>query len=380
MAATFGLVYPPWNHTTRPDGLLERAAGEVGIDHLTVPVIAGERTQFRLWGGYESPHFHTEGGWHYPPQAKRYGSCGVRPRPARWCGTRDVLADIRGRADQLGLRLVLRIELGRIRPLVEHTPELRCRNAWGDELLAYGPCVCSSSFRELLRASLADLARYEPAGFELASPTLNPAWLGAGPDPGRAPLASCCFCAACRQIAAMAGIDADAAAQEVRAAVERLAQAETDAGRAAEITSGVLAQYERAREEDRRSWLVRLAETLAGRTVHLKMRLSEGVPGWPDPEGRRELRGLYELEAGWLSSAGREWFSESLRRIPGPKGLAMHVLVHCGGATPAEELVRRTSAAAADGVDYFDFEGLEEAPTAAVTWLRQAVRYARRGS
>ena len=62
MAADFGLVYPLWNHTRAADSLLDRVVGEVGIDHLTVPVVTGAQTQFRLSGGFESPYFHTEGG------------------------------------------------------------------------------------------------------------------------------------------------------------------------------------------------------------------------------------------------------------------------------------------------------------------------------
>ena len=41
-------------------------------------------------------------------------------------------------------------------------------------------------------------------------------------------------------------------------------------------------------------------------------------------------------------------------------------------------LVRLVSVAVADGLEFLDFEGLEEAPPGVVTWLKQAVRFARR--
>jgi hypothetical protein len=45
----------------------------------------------------------------------------------------------------------------------------------------------------------------------------------------------------------------------------------------------------------------------------------------------------------------------------------------------AGDLVRVVSTAAKAGVTFFDFEGTDEAPGEAITWLKQAVRFARRG-
>jgi hypothetical protein len=45
-----------------------------------------------------------------------------------------------------------------------------------------------------------------------------------------------------------------------------------------------------------------------------------------------------------------------------------------------DELVRFTSRAVEQGVEYFEFEALEEFPPDVVTWAKQAVRYARRQS
>lgn len=127
MAVDFGLVYPPWNHTKAAGNLLDRVVGEVGIDHLTVPAVTGEQTQFRLIGGFESPYFHTEGGWHFPPQVKLYAASGVRPRAAKWLGTRDPIADIREAAEKLGLRVVLRVDLSRVRQIVDQAPQMSVR-------------------------------------------------------------------------------------------------------------------------------------------------------------------------------------------------------------------------------------------------------------
>ena len=227
MAGDFGLVYPPWNHSTKRDNLLDRVAGEVGIDHLTVPVVTGEQTQFRLSGGFETPYFHTAGGWHFQPQAGLYEASSIRPRTADWLGSRDVLSEIREQAAKLGLKLIFRVDLPLIRGLFESAPQVRSHSAWGD-LPGFGPCISNPDYRELISATFADLVRFNPDGFELDSIWPEPAGLTFGiwqldlltqlGEPG-----GMCFCPSCRQAAAKANVDAEAAAQTVRAFADRLA-------------------------------------------------------------------------------------------------------------------------------------------------------------
>ena len=163
----FGLVLPPWNHSQEPDGLLDRVLGEVGIDHLSVPAVTGEVAQFRLSSLPQPPLFYSEGGWHFPPEARLYASTGCRPRVARYLGSRDPVGRLCEYAGRQRLSVYFRVDLPAVRSLVEQNVGLRCRSAWGDELPSFGPCVCNPDFRELLRATLLDLTRYEPAGFTL---------------------------------------------------------------------------------------------------------------------------------------------------------------------------------------------------------------------
>ena len=384
MSANFGLVLPLWNYSSYEDNLFERAVGEIGINHLTIPVITGEQTQFRLGGGYASPYFHTEGGWHFPPQSKLYATSGVRPRAARWCATRDVLANLRDRLEKLGLDLFLRIDLPAVRGLVEHTPALRCHSAWGDELDSYGPCVCNPDFRELLLAALTDLARYEPAGFQLRNVQIEAVPLALEqPELGRLLLAGkfsdLCFCAACRQIATMAGVDADAAAESLRACSKRLASCSADEvfTQAWQERGPAPSAYRTARKADLRRWLDRLAES---HTSHKMFCLYEGdgvgEMGTPEAVTGPNWISLACLNHWALSPAMHESAIALLRRVGGHQGLSLPAWdLH---KPNADRLVRFVSQAAEVGVEYFDFEKLEESPVQVVTWLKQAVRYARR--
>lgn len=384
MPGDFGLVYAPWSHSHTAGQLLDRAFGEVGVEHLTIPVVTGEQTLFRLCGGPGSPYFYTEGGWHFPPQNQLYGASAFRPRAARWFGTRDVVAEVCERAAKLGLALVFRIDLPAVRGVVEHAPQHRCRNAWGDELLSFGPCVCSSEFRELVRATLADLARYQPAGFELRNLGLPPLkYAEAAPSP----LLSAeegfvtCFCAGCRQIATMAGLDADAAARAVREAATRVAQGPAHEARERALhlrEDEILKGYQAARTADLQRWLSRLPEAHAARRMFFARDADERV-AVAAPELKLGPRWTNRLVASpaWLRGG---WSELRGRLSPRPaefRALSLPVWVPEGPG--ADQLVQAVSQAVDAGVEFFDFDGVEEAPADVVTWVKQAVRYARRG-
>ena len=364
MSLDFGLVLPPWNFSSVEGNLLDRVVGEVGIDHLTVPVVTGEQTQFRLCHGFETPYFHTEGGWHFQPDGKLYAASGVRPRVAKWLGSRDFIGAIRERVEKLGLRLVVRVDSPRVRQVVEQAPQMSVRGAWDDPRPSFGPCPCNADLRELLRATLRDVGRYEPAGIAIQSVQTEPLVIGfsRGPLPPEV-RAGLCFCPACRQIATAAGIDADAVAERIRARTAAAACA-------ADELEPEVAAFRTARAADLRRWLDGLAETHADRqmiyvrppAVFAHADALAG-PGWiaqfraASPASDEDLRGLFDRTEG---------------------GKAMAILAD--GTRGASELVSFVSRMAGGGVGAFSFEQVELAPPDFITWLKQAVRYARRES
>ncbi len=370
MPAEFGIVYPLWDFAADEGRFLERLVGEVPIDQVTVPVITGAWTAFRPVVGGDLPLFHTDGGWHYRPASRPYAGGAIRPRKARWFSAGDQLAQLGTRLASLGIRLVARIDLRAARSVIEDQPHVAQRTAWGQETPDAGACVCNPDVRAALRAVCEDLARYSPAGYELVNwapdhdvnaDTRDFAW-----DLDLARLWGTCFCAACRQVAERAEIDVDRVARSVRVSVER--RLESPLGDASSADDPLLSMYRAARAADCAAWLRRLAEA--------------------EPERRRLL--LRDVGSPALESSAPWTHRVRLGRAPlAPRwSEALAAAAACGGVSmpawrPAvagpDDLVRWVHESVQAGVSLIDFEGVTEAPAACLTWLRQAVRFARRG-
>jgi hypothetical protein len=377
MAAEFGLYYPPWNYTGKADDLLDRVAGEVGIDHVTVPVVTGEVSQFRLNRVRDEPYFHTEGGWHFPPRKELYKGA-VRPATAAWFGRRDVVGRVCDRARDLGLQVFFRASTQLSPSLVDHV-HLRRKDAWGQDIPVGLPCICNPELRELVRATLEDLERYGPGGFQV--PSSRERWVC--PPEGVSvrgsssfyvwPQSYTCFCASCRQIAASAGVDPEQAARSVRAHAERVADCLDARERIPwRCADEVLEAYCNARANEHCDWLERLGDALAGRRrfcTWLHPAQPECMPANWTP--------YLEHFAPVTSAPEVERASPQRARESGVTATCIDVgtLAFREGV----QLVNQLSHAVQTAIEFFDFEGVEESPAYALTWLKQAVRYARRG-
>lgn len=395
MNCGFGILYSPWNHTPHWLEWLDRAQGEIGLDHLTLPVVTGAREQFRPAAGEDTHCAGTEGGWHFPPQAKRYAGP-AKPRAARGGARGDAVAQLAEAAANLGLKLIFRLELRAVPSLLEHESYLHARNAWGEETASGGACVCNPALRELLRATLEDLMRYQPAGFELQNWELDapadlrpPRPLHWHPPVRR--LLDLCFCSACRDIATLGGVDGEQAARSVRVHVERLisqppaTRPETDPRFQ---NDPVLQNYLALRRENARLWLERLAEPYGSLRRFLLQEFSPAAnpsgsgatgPGRAaaEPESQKWAV-LADLSAEAPLPASITELRARLRPLAPRGGLCLRVWRPTFDEPP--DLVKLVTEAAADSIGFFDFDGLEEAPAEAVTWVKQAVRFARRGS
>ena len=351
--------------------------GEVGIDHLTVPAITGPLAQYRLCGEIEPPYFYTEGGWHFSPETKVYAPTGVRPHVAHWAGSRDTLGPMREYASKHALKFVLRLDFQGLQGPLATLPETRMRTAWGDELGGYGACTTSPVFRELVQATISDLQRYEPDGFELDRIRTGEEHLQLGTAPpllwGEGPLrhwAGTCFCPACRQVAVRAGANVSAAIDVIKS----LGRAYADAG--LRITSEKcdnhegLGQYWAARRADFGSWIERLAGMIAPRTVYVI----------DEPCGKGQVRRLahdYQYDKREAAESDKHILAKNHSELP-ITGAISNLLMPENRT--ADSLVRSLAEAVGSGLQFVEFERVEEMPTQAVTWLKQAVRYARRQS
>lgn len=330
-----GVLMPLW---TFRDGakLLERAAGEIGVDHVVVPVVTGPLTSFRNPAVCDPPAFATEGGWHFPPESKRYATAGVRPHAARWIAQRDWLSQFCTAAGKLAIGVACRVEPAAAIAAMERAESLWLRDAWGEPFASRAGCLCNPVLRELTAAMCADVASRCAAmrievWRDLPFCVTLQSLAGAG-------LESVCFCAACRQLAAREGVDVE------------------DAVRAAKTKQEASAEQPGAADR-----LMRESETPSSVT-NLSRARSVDVDRW--------IRTLPNTAPADLPDVCDEMSSGNYAEIE------MQPLV----ADAAGELVRRASAAAENGVETLVFTGLDTAPRAAVTWAKQAARYARRAS
>jgi hypothetical protein len=360
MASEFGLFLPLWSFAADEGALLERVAGEVPLDFVSVPVVTGPVSQLSLTSRPEAPFFHTEGGWHFPPTRELYGAIDGKPPKARWFGNADVLARFRERLADLGLELVCRVDLRNIPALLERAPHLAQRNAWGQPMPQCGLCVSHPDARELLQQTLTDLERYEPAGFELVD------WVPNNTDPsmvwhtqsphqlGR------CFCPSCRTIASRSGPDAE---EGVTIWEELVRAGSAWRAPAVDPEADRMRAFNACRREDLAAWFAACAPFAAPRRSYmLQAYPANWLLGPPDlMEQIRDPRLIERARTKGLNSA-----------------VAMSICPYAAFFDKSDELVRFVSEAGQEGVRRFVFEGLDDLPAEALTWVKQAVRFARR--
>lgn len=378
MTADFGIIHRLWRYAADSD-LLDRAVGEIGVRHLTVPVVGGEECGLRLRDGGGPRQFATEGGWHFPPHAPRYSSSSIRPRTARWLGRRDVLAQVCDRAAARGLRVVALLNVPAAVGGNEQDEHVLRRNAWGETIARAGGCPLQPELRELLAATLADLERYDLAGYMLAGWEPDSA---AGREalgvldwsPVAQRLLNTCFCAACRQVATIAGADPDHAARSATVHLERLMVTAGDASAEDAIRRDeTLLRYDGIRREANRLWLRQLTLRYARREWYVLWDCGDARDA---ANGIDNVRPVVRIRRG--ADSVRDHSPEQVLRRHGAAGVAIHAwrpTFHEGSA-----LVRWINEAVERGVWHFDFDGVDESPDEALVWLRQAVRFARRAS
>ncbi len=359
MRMSFGLFLPLWSCAAADRDRLDALAGEIGFDELVVPALTGPVRTLRLAWPDPAPLFQSAGGWHYPVDPRGYVATGLRPVRARWCGPTDELARLREHAARLGLGVVLRAGFRHIPALAEAYPHLLVQNAWGQPDAAGGLCISQPQVRELLRAVLADLARFAPQRVEITGWELDAAPRPLAWHPAASRVLRPCFCPACRQVAERAGVAADTLAERVRTNLAPIV-AERAGGADGAALERELAAYTTARQVDAANWLGRVVAETARPTV---FEVAESGP-------REELGGVPQY---W-----RARFGPADEVAPPPGMMGWTLASGRPAVDSAAALVRRTQAAVAAGVGWISYEGVDEAPPDGVTWIKQAVRYGRR--
>lgn len=383
MAVSFGIVYPLWLGD-RNEALLDRAIGEIGINHLSIPAITGEARAFRPFGEVDAAYFHSEGGWQFPPDSKRYVSSGIKPKAAKWCGQRDVMQKVADLAIQRGVQLALRLD-PLASPSVRHADAtLFERNAWGMTDDSAPACLSSPQIRELIHESVADAARYAAAevvfdslGLDRGLPKLHSmhAWWTL------TELTRICFCPACRQIAHADGIDADAAARSVvvhgRRALEAASKQQDFDAESALADDELLSAYRECRWDSARRWMTHLTET------HKPIAFLRGVTDFGS-HSEEDFSGLHTdgwrrlMDVNW-SGWGEDELGEFADQAAAFGITDVQLDLWPQFLEGPDALLRVVHGLVDAGVTRFDFANLHELPDDSIDGVRKAVRYARRG-
>ncbi len=388
------MSYPLWAGELAARDLLGAAASEVGVQFLTIPAVSGPLDSI-LFDADDRPHpVRIDDGWHYPPEQTHYARGSLRPKAAHWFGRRNLLEPILETAARHTLAVRFAIDLRGVRRLMDGGEHLVMRSAGGEPLPDAGPCVCQPALRELLHATIDDLARFSPAAIRLQHWALDTA-TGASSRPlgwhTRArQLLDTCFCDACRQIAVAAGIDPDFAARSVTVRLQKLL------GRAGPATPSrapaedpVLDSYVRVRAEDVSRWLEALTKTHAAPAWETQ--LAGAADAAAVPPGWRPAIALLSGSAGAsldpadtdpdASAGGPENPATASRGgalAAARAGAALLVPAWRPTFGDGAALVRATHELAAAGAASIEYTDLATSPREAIDWCKQAVRYARR--
>lgn len=373
--AQFGVVYPLWSFAGEQDQRLARLIGEVGIDHITVPVITGPVTHFRFEPETGPHYFHTEGGWHYQPERERYGGTDIHPRTADWLKKSNPLPKLMELARRNKVKVLFRFDLRAWIASAHPTSEVMLRNAWDEPMAAAGPCVLHPGFRALFRGSIEDLLRLQPAGLELVNYSTT-RWVDQdqidyGPlKVAQTPALGACFCAACTGIAEASGHGASGLRRLAQLEVARLSRPVDSSSQPDELQSFVC---ERSKAG---------ADYLARLTASLKL---DGLPLF-DAFGFGSWMSSMPPESAWTSlfilprnDARRRLSRADWSGSPASRGKhALSVTSWRPVFGQSSDLVRFVTASVADGKQFLEFEDVDAAPMEVTTWIKQAVRFARR--
>jgi hypothetical protein len=355
---------------------LDRFRGEVGVSGVSVWAAAPPVHELRARD--VSPRvFHSSGGLLFPPAERFYAKLRAQPIVSSWLRAGNPLKQVADlcAARELEFRAVVSAcASGR---LAERYPELSSRNCFGDESRR-GVCLGNAEVQQALAAVLGDLhANLAPAAIVLCD--FYTGWSEAGTsefDAGGVLGAverfclGLCFCAACRRSADEAGIDADLARQSASALLQRTLLGGVRCDRAIDAflaEQPVLIAYRRRQNQTLNSLLRQLMESCRCPVI-VDGGNAQG-PGAAAPEAAISSAFITCIERSeQLSAAAAGGAAKNEIRLPAWWAL--------GARGP--QLVGLLPEAARLGISAATVDHYGILPDAALTTLKQAIRFSRR--
>lgn len=393
----------PWDVV---DEDLERLHGEVGVSGVSIWAAAPPVLQLRArtglprhGGGNETTDsrlVRSAGGLMFRPHARYYGATRCKPVTAEELKGRS-LERIAAACSERGLELRVIVSVGRMGRIAGHHPEMACRNVYGDRS-SLSVCLMNPDVQAFLAGVVADLAsNYAVSGVCLAD--FSNVWGEASSPDLRTPvplgqtgerLLSLCFCESCHQKGTAANVDVVAAQRSAQSMLEAHLQDGDDArgaldpslaGAGTSAVAPELAEFLRWRDGELGSLLDQLIEACQPplflcRTLRTEPR-APTYAGTGPAAGGGPQGGPYASPAGVITAIHSPEqldgaFCTAARRnelcLPASMAIGRH----------APELVSALARATAMGFSGFEIDDLASLPIAALTAVKQAIRFARR--
>lgn len=365
------------------DDALARLAGDIGVDAVRVAAVHEGIHQLRPRAAETARAFVSGAAAHFQPDSRIHSNSRIRPIPAAWMKTRNPLEKIAAAARKN--RLALRVSLSCCKgdALLQRHPHAACTDFFGrageDRL-----CPSHPDVRAYLGAIVEDLStNYAVNALELEftgfADAIGHRWydraFASARDP-QATIFSWCFCAACTQRAADAGIEVPALRAALASMFTHWAALEPVGERTLAdwmAANPFIAAYHKTRVET----VASLLRSMQARSK-VPLRWCLPVDGGPTPfaaEWKEYCDGCYLPVSTALHDA---WPVEIVRAAGGPSQCDLALPCHPPGASDGPSLVAAVRQAAQDGYRSITFSNYGCAPEPCLDWVRQAIRYARR--
>jgi hypothetical protein len=209
------------------DAALDRIQGVVGASGISVATSYHSVSQLRPREGVSPREFHSPGGVWFQPESSHYSASRLKPVVGGWLRSRNPLKQIAEGCVQRGLDLRSWTVCCHSSLLAGRHPEYACKNVFGDANPTW-LCPANPDVAGYLRGLVSDLSNnYAFDTIELEAPTWPEPLHGHGhekvgtlPGPVERFLLGLCFCESCRQFAAKAEVDVEAASRRAKVALE----------------------------------------------------------------------------------------------------------------------------------------------------------------
>ena len=368
------------------DSVLDCLQGRIGVTGLCTPVTSGPVRQLRYAAEVSPRIFQTRGGVFFQPDKTLYENTRCKPLPSEWLRTRNPLDRLSKMCRERGLELRAVVECVSLGRIAAHDPHFARKNVFGD-VSPSQICLANTDVVEFIRTLTVDVCtNYAIDAVELTGlDAMTPRTDDPHHDPGLGArqLLALCFCESCRQSAANAGVDVEAAARSTAVRLNTVFQT----GQRIEPPLVALAGDDPPLTAFISWYRDRIAELL-GSIRH--------ACGCRVVSHTRPLGGEEEVatDAGYTRGAdavvcdyvGRETSDLKclLERMGGMLAHQQRLEVQLSVTPPTgddhQALVRNLTTVAESGIASANLDHYGRLPTACVDLVRQAVRFARRTS